>query len=206
MRAAELLRENEKLLRAGVQRRRRMRRPHAKRRLKGVDFKPSRHRGTFTLPRLRKSVSNLYVSAETCECSRFSVCSSMLFSISSSSTCSSWLTPSFSPFAPLPPPPHLVRSGQMKAHHEDIKINIKVVWGWQENKIHPSNGALAYPACQRKPRGADRLPPPFHTDSLPLFERTHSPILIVHCITTLLSDWPSPGPVLAGRRHSMVRL
>lgn len=48
MRAAELLRENEKLLWAGVRRRRRMRRPHAKRGLKGVDFKPSGRRGTFT--------------------------------------------------------------------------------------------------------------------------------------------------------------
>lgn len=42
----------------------------------------------------------------------------------------------------------------MKAHQEDIKINIKVVWGWQENKIHPSKSLATYTTCQRKPSGS----------------------------------------------------
>lgn len=46
----------------------------------------------------------------------------------------------------------------MKAHQEDIKINIKVVWGWQENKSHPSKGLATYTTCQRDPWVLNTLP------------------------------------------------
>lgn len=39
----------------------------------------------------------------------------------------------------------------MKAHQEDIKINIKVVWAWQENRSHPSKGLATYTTCQGTP-------------------------------------------------------
>lgn len=75
----------------------------------------------------------------------------------------------------------------MKAHQEDIKINIKVVWGWQENKIHPSKRSATYTRCQREPWGSQHRLALCHASSSTFQMWTH--VIFKRCFRKRLLIW-----------------